>query len=408
MDIEIRVPEESELDRWAFAETSAFGGHPEPGWKERERPLMPQDRMLGAFDGDTVVGTCNSYPFAMTVPGGASVAAGGVSAVAVLGTHRRRGILTEMMRVQLDDLAARGEPVAILNASEPAIYPRFGYGLASSLQTVRINTLRSGFVRRPDAGGRIVAIPQEEAHGPLAAVWDRCLPHTPGELTRTEAWWAMVLGETEIWKGGGKYLVALHEDASGQPDGSVLYRITRDGFPGTWQLDVREMVATDPLVRAALWRHVLDADLIGTVEYFACPMDDPIRWWLADVRQAEVVRVLDYLWVRPLDVEAYLSTRVLGGDEALVVEIHDSFRPQTEGCYRLAPGSAGEPGTCVRTDDEPDLRLGVEALGSLSLGGVSATLLSRSLRVEERRPGALAVADRLFGWAVAPFSTTRF
>ena len=54
-----------------------------------------------------------------------------MTVVGVLPTHRRRGVLTEMMRAQLEDIRDRGEPIAALWASEEVIYRRFGYGIAS-------------------------------------------------------------------------------------------------------------------------------------------------------------------------------------------------------------------------------------------------------------------------------------
>ena len=64
-----------------------------------------------------------------------------VTFVAVLPTHRRRGVLSSMMRLQLADVRDGGEPLAILWASESVIYSRYGYGRASSYLSF---TLRRG------------------------------------------------------------------------------------------------------------------------------------------------------------------------------------------------------------------------------------------------------------------------
>ena len=129
---------EAEFDEWVRIESAAFGGFPDPKHIELERRLTPFDRIIGAFDGDRVVGAAASYPFEMTVPGGTSISVAGVTAVGVAGTDRRRGALRSMMEFQLDDVARRGEVAAILNASESSIYGRFGYGLAQQYQRVRL------------------------------------------------------------------------------------------------------------------------------------------------------------------------------------------------------------------------------------------------------------------------------
>jgi predicted acetyltransferase len=65
------------------------------------------------------------------LPGGVIAPAADVSAVGVLPSHRRRGVLSAMMRHQLADLRARGEFLAVLLATEDTIYQRFGYGAAT-------------------------------------------------------------------------------------------------------------------------------------------------------------------------------------------------------------------------------------------------------------------------------------
>ena len=84
-----------------------------------------------AFDGDQMVGTTLAFSFGMTVPGGEVVGTAGISGVSVLPTYRRRGILSSLMRRQLDDIAAGSEPLAALFASESVIYGRYGYGSAA-------------------------------------------------------------------------------------------------------------------------------------------------------------------------------------------------------------------------------------------------------------------------------------
>ena len=78
-----------------------------------------------------VVATAGAFPFRLTVPGGAQVGVAAVTVVTVQPTHRRQGLLRQMMDEQLDDVARRGEPLAALTASEASIYERFGYGIAT-------------------------------------------------------------------------------------------------------------------------------------------------------------------------------------------------------------------------------------------------------------------------------------
>ncbi|MDP8911074.1 MAG: GNAT family N-acetyltransferase, partial [Actinomycetota bacterium] len=121
MAIEIRTPAEDELRAAMKAGAAGFGEELRDDDYERERQSIDPGRFLCAYDDGRPVGTAAAYTFELTIPGGA-VPAAGVTWVAVLPSHRRRGVLTQFMRHQLDDVHARGEPVAILWASEGPIY----------------------------------------------------------------------------------------------------------------------------------------------------------------------------------------------------------------------------------------------------------------------------------------------
>src|ERR1700685_4127561 len=117
-----------EFDAFGEVLSEAFNESPWPAEAVAlERSVFEFDRSLAAFDGDVIAGTASAYSFQLTVPGGI-VAAAGVSFVSVQPSYRRRGILSAMMRRQLADIAARGEAVAALYASESGIYGRYGYG----------------------------------------------------------------------------------------------------------------------------------------------------------------------------------------------------------------------------------------------------------------------------------------
>ncbi|HSO01122.1 MAG TPA: GNAT family N-acetyltransferase, partial [Gaiellaceae bacterium] len=157
-----------------------FGGWPaDDEAAQRFSGNLPLERMHAALDGDHIVGGAGAFPFELTVPGGGTVGCGGVTVVGVLPTHRRRGVLTAMMRTQLEDIRDRGEPVAALWASEEPIYRRFGYGLASLSCEIAVP---SGYAalrdpRNERAAARIV--PLAESKDVLATVYDRVRAQTP-------------------------------------------------------------------------------------------------------------------------------------------------------------------------------------------------------------------------------------
>src|SRR3954447_26752042 len=129
--IEIRSPTAEELPQ--FIET-VMTGFLEAVTDHDTTMLASQldpTHQYWALDGDVPVGSAGTYDLDMRVPGG-ELPIAGVTLVGVHASHRRRGILTQMMRRQLDDAHERGEPIAVLWASEASIYGRFGYGVASA------------------------------------------------------------------------------------------------------------------------------------------------------------------------------------------------------------------------------------------------------------------------------------
>ena len=99
-----------------------FGAQsPRPEELELSRLVTEYDRTVAAFDGGQVVATGGLFSFEIAVPGGRSLGCAGVTRVTVLPTHRRRGLLTAMMRWMIDDAHRRGEPLAALFASEAPI-----------------------------------------------------------------------------------------------------------------------------------------------------------------------------------------------------------------------------------------------------------------------------------------------
>ena len=132
---------------------------------------LPPERMHAAWEDGCAVAAAGAFPFELTVPGG-RVPAAGITLVGVLPTHRRRGLLTQLMRAQLDDVHARREPIAYLWASEGAIYPRFGYGIASLGGEIAIPRNRTSFAVPVEPLGPPRLVGHEEALELLPRVYD--------------------------------------------------------------------------------------------------------------------------------------------------------------------------------------------------------------------------------------------
>lgn len=401
MDITLRPVTKDELPAFMRASSIAFGSVASDEDAEFWAAGVTVDRTIAAFDGDAIVGTAAAFSFELTVPGGALVPTAGITMVGVHPTHRRRGLLVRMMEEQLADVAARHEPLAVLIASESAIYGRFGYGPATFGTFWHLPTEGTQF-NGADVGGRFRLVDRAEAARVVPGLYDAARKRHVGEVSRPDGWWDRVFSEYQMKK--HPQMVVVHESAEGALDGFACYRVKDDWSGGIARntLDANELYALDDDVEAALWQFLVDVDLVATVKAFARPVDEPLRWRLASPRSMQVSQLTDHLWVRVVDPATALGARTYATDDRIVVELTDPFLPGNEGRWSIEPGSPS------RTTDDPDLALSARELGSLYLGGVSASTLARASRITELVPGALARADRMFTVTPAPWCRTDF
>ena len=411
----IRPIDLSELSVFGHVSDQAFNSTWPPEEMLRvDRLLVEPDRTLVAFDGDRAVGTTLAFSYGMTVPGGDVVATAGISGVSVLPTHRRRGILSALMRRQLADIAAGSEPLAALFASESVIYGRYGYGIATDQY---IFALRRGEgVLRPLQTGRAVpSLRLAEPKDALAeqkAVYEAVRPTRPGMLTRHDGFWEVSVDDPEFMReGSGPMRCLIAEDRSG-PRGYALYSAKpdwgSDGMPAG-SLAVRDLFWTDEAACAALWTDLLSRDLVTEVRARRRPVDDPIRHLLVDSRRTRTT-VMDGLWVRIVDLPTALRRREYSSGVDLVLEVADKQVPANEGRWRLtAEGRAdGGKAACEPTAAEPDLALPVAALGAAYLGGARLGGLAAAGQITELRPGAVAELSAAMYWDPAPWSPIMF
>jgi predicted acetyltransferase len=407
---QIRPVTEDELPAFETVDQHAFSGRPDT---ERQRAnwhaRLELDRTLGAFDGTTLAGVTGVYSFRMRIPG-AMAAVAGVSMVAVLPSHRRRGALSGMMRRQLSDIAERGEAVAALFASETEIYGRYGYGRASWHLHLE---LERGYGRLAasapaDPSVRLRIAEPRSAHAEMGKVYDLAMAERPGLYARTEAWWDRLTHDPDSDADPPMRCVLAEDDAG--PRGYALFTSEGRWESGTFLpegvLDVSEAIAVDPAAAAALWGDLLSRDLIGTFRLWLRPVDDPLLDLLADSRRARP-RFADGLWVRLVDVGRALAQRHYACPVDLVIEVTDELCPQNQGRWRLTAATVSAPsgfsGTCERTTAPADLALPVRVLGAAYLGGTRLGALAAAGLVTEATPGSVAALSAAMSWDPAPW-----
>ncbi|NUS00879.1 MAG: GNAT family N-acetyltransferase [Kribbellaceae bacterium] len=370
---------------------------------ESERAIWEPGRSIVASEDGQLVGHTGTFSHRMSVPGG-QLPTAGVTMVGDRPTHRRRGILRDLMRAQLTDVHEAGEPLAALTASEPVIYPRFGYGLASDHQEIVVP--KASRALRPVDGiddVRIRYVDVRESLPRCAELRNRLALERPGMYQHDERWQQYTISPTVVSDlASASKLRCVVAERDGELVGFAHYRTKR---ADQRYVDVQRVHAVDIAAHAALWRYLLEPDLLSQTHCGMLASDDPLLDLLLDPRAPGAI-TRDGLWVRPVDVGRALAGRTYAQDVDVVLEIVDDFLPWNAGRWHLSGGTDGA--SCESTSRDADLTLDVRDLGAVYLGRPSLARLGRAGLVIEHTPGSLDKTSQAFSTSRLPFLDTGF
>jgi predicted acetyltransferase len=368
---------------------------------EPMRKVFEPERTFGFQVDGRWISTCGAYTRRLTVPGG-SVPAAAVTVVTVQPSYRRKGLLTEMMKHQLYDIHRREEPVALLWASESAIYGRFGYGQASPQARLSGKTKTTAY--RPDVdlgSGSVGEVERDQAIPMIKRLHEALLPERVGALDRNDDWWDVRWHDPEpLRRGATAYRFALHYDRRGRPDGYVAFRVKNNWDESGAEVIIDELDAASGAARGALWRFVLDLDLVRRFTRHGAPLDEAVRYLVSDLHSIKA-ELQDGTYARLVDVPRALEARRYLTELDVTIRVEDPLLRQNSGTFQVAGDHDGA--SVTRGRNRPDLLMNVRDLGAIYLGGTSLAALVRAGLVTERTKGAAAAVGAAFAWSQPPF-----
>ena len=387
---EDELPELQRITSYAFG---GFGGQPPP-W-------IHPDWTTCAFIDGRIATTFGAWPFRIRL-NGRSTAVAGVTMVATLPEHRRRGILRQVMTRALAEQRERGQAIAILWASMGAIYQRYGYGLASTNVTYEIEPREIVFAAGEPATGSVRLHTREDARPIFEALYKDFSRPRNLMIQRSGALW-------DIRQQGDRQQFGVYYDAAREPRGFVGFETGSD--PGIGQtIDVNDWASLDHDAYRGLWEFLGHHDLVRRVRWNRVPEDDPASLLLLEPRELHR-RTGDAIWMRVTDVVAALPQRPYGEADALTIAVTDELCPWNDGTFVLE--TTGEESTASRLDGAAagapaDLTMPVASLAVLLSGHRTATMLARARRLRPSDERVLTRADRLFATDYAPWCNDNF
>jgi predicted acetyltransferase len=294
-----------------------------------------------------------------------------------------------MMRAQLEDCAARGEVFAVLHASEPVIYGRFGYGVGTLARIVRVRSAQAEIRDSVPVTGTVRLLDDDDIIPALKAAYPAIQPNRAGLMGRSDEWYVLSYKR----RLADEYLrVAAHHTPAGDVDGWAAFLPADDnsGDPrANGGLRVLDFQAADQTAATELWRYLVSVDLVDEITAYHRPADEPLEELLTNSYAVRSERD-DELWVRVVDVPTALGARTYGVASAVVVEVVDTVLPDNSGRYRISPQGM------TPTTDAPQLTVRAEELAMIYLGTYRPSTLASIHRISITDPDALPAADRLF------------
>jgi len=359
------------------------------------------------------IATVNSWPGQLTLPGSTiehprTLSSWAISSVTVAPTHRRRGIARNLLEGELRTAAALGVPMAMLTVSESTIYGRFGFAPATHAAEWTIDTRRVRW-SGPAASGRVEYVSVARYRDEVAALYDRVRLSSPGEIDVWPLRWDQLVGATEPDSEQTKSLRAIrYVDEGGATRGLALFRLTGGEADFTQHtVTVARLDSETPDADLALWRFLLELDLTIELKAGLRRPEEPMRWLLGDFRAAHV-DVWEHQYLRVLDVAAVYEARGYSAAGSVLFDVTDALG-FAAGIWQLVvePVETTLRATVTKLDktpgDVPALKLSVNELSAIYLGGVSVTTLVGAGRITELRPGSASAADALLRVDRAPW-----
>lgn len=400
MPVTVRPIDPEEMDEFVRVVALCLNMSPEP-----IRASMQPEFTLCAFEDDKLATAYAAWPFTMRI-NGAPVPIAGVTTVGTLPVFRLRGNLRRIMQTDFQRLYEReGPPLAVLYASQAAIYQRYGYGIVSTHISYRVEPRYLTFAHGVPIRGSLRESGRDEA-ALLNDVFRRYRDPRNGVIHRSRPLWAA--NQFADPPEHHELSVVVYEE-DGQALGYVIYTTGPGSYPPPGVggvLNVREVVWLTPAAYIALWRHIAGFELMREVIWRSAPSDDPLPHLLLEPRMLQAT-ARDGILARIVDLPRTLASRTYATEAVLTFEVQDELCPWNAGRWRMETGADGAA-RVARTTENPQVTMPVSTLAMLLFGQISAGEAARMGRLDAHDEPALDAWDAVFRTRYRPFCPDQF
>ena len=400
--VEIRPVRPDEFERVHFLVAYSFSGDRTEEGRERYRHVEEMAPGFGLFEDGEMVACLRIFPLAMIV-NGSSLPMGGVSSVACLPEHRRKGYVGELLRYALGVMREQGQAISALFTPHPSLYRRYGWMVASTGLIYKFRPKDIAPVKPGRPRGRAYRAGEED-WPTLSDVYQRFVAGRNGYMDRSERWWKEAVLRRIYDEKRRLSDVAVWSDEGGEPRGYVTYQNIRepgrDGFPSD-RTAVREFMALDGDAYTGLLRYLLSHDLADEISWFG-PADAPLILAVDDSGRVKGER-FDGFMLRVVDVEKAVAGRppaTAAPEGAFALRVSDAAAAWNQATWRIE--CAGGKLSAHKTDGAADIATDAATFAAMYNGFLRPSEAVRAGLAEADDTERLSLADRILATDYPP------
>ena len=312
---------------------------------------------------------------------------GGIGAVVTLPEARGKGLVRHLFKPVFDEMLASEQVYSFLFPFHYGYYRHFGYEICLTNRMAEVAI--SEFARFPYPKN-IQPHEPTDSHVPFAEIYATFAKNRNFSVVRSADNWKQMLDRDPFQRHQFTY---LNRDELGNPDAYILYKT--DFVAGGSTMDINELCYTSPAGLFAIfgfigkmsaeyskirWRVPTDLNMQALL-----PNPYNVKWENKSSGMNRIVNVLTALNQQPAPQQ----------NGTAVLYIHDDFRPDNSGAYRLSWENGALQTTRTNNDElTSDMAMHVTTLAQLTSGYIKPS--EARYRADVTVRGDISLLDALF------------
>lgn len=403
-DLVIRSIAEDEGETWLSLFNAGFLNRT---WPDEVAPCfreVPRHYSWAVFAGTNMVSTLRMLPITLTLPGSAEITCGAMGYAAVLPGLQGKGYYRQLHLHLMRWGQEHGLAILLAMISDEGPHRRLGWGHIARLGAFRVDTRRAALASTATEEVRQLSADEFLNYAP--EIFLDASRGRPGTIPRDITAFENLTAPMHAGPGRSQRYAVIcgHAEFSGY----AVYDAMRSWdhrHEAGFTINVIELIAKTPEAETSLLAYLLGLSLVTNVVIEGRTIRDHLPLLFKDERGIDLIRYVESLGARIIDVPRLLEARKYLTTGTLTLEVIDR-RQIAGGTYQLSVTPSGAE--CMPTTARPEIRIEVGDLALLAMASCTGAELARAGRLGDARRSSVATASAIFSWPEPPWSPTHF